>query len=97
MHEMGLYDVPAVTDYILNATKMPQVYMIGHSIGATIGLITCALKPEYNAKIKLFMNLAPVTYNTNDLVPPLRYTLSTFPPILVGPKCLSADLFLGHF
>lgn len=84
MHEMGYYDVPAVIDYISNITNMQQVYLIGHSIGASVGLITCTLRPEYNTRIKLFMNLAPVTYNTNDLMPALRYTLSTFPPILVN-------------
>lgn len=83
MHEMGLYDLPAVIDYVLNTTKMGQVHLIGYSIGGTIGLITCSLKPEYNAKIRLFMNLAPIAYNSNDLAPALKYTLSTFPPILV--------------
>lgn len=83
MHEMGLYDLPAAIDYVLNVTKMEQVHLIGYSIGGTIGLITCALKPEYNAKIRLFMNLAPLAYNTNDLAPALKYTLTTFPPILV--------------
>lgn len=85
---MGVYDVPAVTDYILNVTKMEKVYMIGHSIGASVGLITCAVKPEYNAKIKLFMNLAPVSYNTNDLIPALRYALSAFPTIMVSNHTL---------
>ncbi|XP_075985646.1 lipase 1-like [Anticarsia gemmatalis] len=56
--EIGLYDVPAVIDYVLTTTNNAQLTYIGHSQGVTVLLILCAKRPEYNAKIKVGFGLS---------------------------------------
>lgn len=34
-HELGMYDVPATIDYIINQTNCEQIFYIGHSQGTT--------------------------------------------------------------
>lgn len=57
---MGLYDVPANIDYILDATHRSKLIYIGHSMGATMFYIATASRPELNDKIDLMIGLAPV-------------------------------------
>ncbi|XP_011265903.2 lipase 3 [Camponotus floridanus] len=61
-HEMGIYDLPAMIDYILNQTGEKQLFYIGFSQGTTQFWVLASLKPEYNRKIKLMLALAPVAY-----------------------------------
>lgn len=56
-HEMGVYDLPAIIDYILIKTKQEKLSYVGHSQGAAIFFILMAEKPEYNKKIKIMHNL----------------------------------------
>lgn len=59
--EMAEYDLPALIDYVLNATGQDQLYYIGHSQGTTSAFALLSENPLYNKKIKLFIALAPVT------------------------------------
>lgn len=59
---MGLYDTPAMIDYILNHTNQEKLFYIGFSQGTTQFWVLTSLKPEYNKKIKLMSALAPVAY-----------------------------------
>ncbi|XP_032677313.1 lipase 3-like [Odontomachus brunneus] len=61
-HEMGLYDTPAMIDYILEYTSQKKLFYIGFSQGTTQFWVTMSLMPEYNEKIKLMSALAPVAY-----------------------------------
>lgn len=61
-HEMGIYDVPATVDYILNHTNKSQIYYIGHSMGTCMFFVMCSIHPEYNYKIRAQISLAPVAY-----------------------------------
>ena len=61
-HQMGVYDIPAVIDYVLAATGVEQIYYAGHSMGTTMFWIAMAERPEYNAKIRLMSALAPVAF-----------------------------------
>ncbi|XP_028164851.1 lipase 1-like [Ostrinia furnacalis] len=61
-HEMAVYDLPAMIDYVLHETRQTQLKAIGHSQGTMIFYILAAEKPEYNDKIKLFISLAPICY-----------------------------------
>lgn len=61
-HEIALYDVTAVIDYILHQTNQPSLVYIGHSMGTTIGFVLLSTKPEYNHKIRLMVSLAPVAF-----------------------------------
>jgi predicted alpha/beta hydrolase len=59
---MGIYDLPAVIDYILARTRQQGVYYIGHSMGTTMFFVLTSFKPEYNTKIHLMVALAPVAF-----------------------------------
>ncbi|CAK1548174.1 unnamed protein product [Leptosia nina] len=60
--ENGKYDLPAIVDYVINATDKPKVYYVGHSQGTTDFYVMGALRPEYNKKIHLSVSLAPIAY-----------------------------------
>ena len=58
--EMGVYDTPAVIDFILKQTGFPQLSYIGHSEGTTQVMAGAALKPDlYSSKINIAFFLAP--------------------------------------
>lgn len=59
-HESATIDVPNMIDYILNYTGKEKLYYIGHSMGTTLLYVLLSMRPEYNAKIKLGICLAPV-------------------------------------
>lgn len=70
-HEMGVFDLPAYIDYILERTARSQLHYIGHSQGTTTFFVMASTRPEYNQKIKSMHALAPVAYfehNTNLLL-----------------------------
>lgn len=52
-HEMGLYDTPALIDYILAETDHKTLITLGHSLGSTNVLIATSLRQEYQAKVRL--------------------------------------------
>ncbi|XP_015786240.1 gastric triacylglycerol lipase-like [Tetranychus urticae] len=56
------YDTPAVIDYILKQTGFSSLGWIGHSQGTMIMFGLLSEKPEYSAKVKPFIALAPVFY-----------------------------------
>jgi len=60
--EMGIYDVPAEIDYILESTHFSKIASyIGHSEGTTQFFIGSSLKPDYfSEKVSLFIGLAPI-------------------------------------
>ncbi|CAH0722280.1 unnamed protein product, partial [Brenthis ino] len=60
--ENGFYDLPAIIDYIINATKQTKVYYVGHSQGTTDFFVMGSLRPEYNKKVQLSIHLAPVAW-----------------------------------
>ena len=58
--EMGLYDVPAEIDFILNKTGQEKVPVIGHSEGATQMLIGLSMRPDYySSRVSLFIGMTP--------------------------------------
>ncbi|NXE83502.1 LIPM Lipase, partial [Cochlearius cochlearius] len=58
-HEMAMYDLPAMIDFVLQKTGQKQMYYIGHSQGCTIAFIAFSSMPELAQKIKAFFALAP--------------------------------------
>ncbi|PNF27545.1 Lipase 3 [Cryptotermes secundus] len=61
-HEMGIYDLPAAIDYVLEQTSQPDLYYIGHSMGTTMFFVMTSTLTEYNSKIRLMTALAPIAY-----------------------------------
>ncbi|KAJ9595450.1 hypothetical protein L9F63_013361, partial [Diploptera punctata] len=73
-HEMGVYDLPAVLDYILSKTGQKDLYYVGHSMGTTMFFVLASSMPQYNSKIRLMTSLAPIVY--------LSHATSPFPKLL---------------
>lgn len=57
---MARYDLPAMVDYILKETNVPQIYYAGHSQGTEIIFAGLGRNATLAAKIKHFFALAPV-------------------------------------
>lgn len=74
-HEIGIYDLPAAIDYILESTKHKKLHYIGYSQGTTAFFVMASELPEYNKKIILNSALAPVTYLQN-IQSPLHQTFN---------------------
>lgn len=70
--EIGIYDLTAMIDYILNVTNNSQLYYIGHSQGTTSFYVMNSMRPEYNKKIKMMFSLAPVAWCKNVKSPIVR-------------------------
>ena len=88
-HEMGVYDLPAVIDYILHYTEQKSLYYVGHSMGSTMFYVLMSMKPEYNAKIRHMVALAPVAF--------LRNTKSLFAVATkFVPKGVSSKILKGN-
>uniref|UniRef100_A0A8C3JLD4 Lipase n=1 Tax=Calidris pygmaea TaxID=425635 RepID=A0A8C3JLD4_9CHAR len=58
-HEMAMYDLPAMIDFVLQKTGQKQIYYVGYSQGCTIAFIAFSSMPELAQKIKMFFALAP--------------------------------------
>ncbi|CAB0002944.1 unnamed protein product [Nesidiocoris tenuis] len=76
MHEQGYYDLPAMIDLIRAQTGEYSVSYIGHSQGATIFFVMASMRPEYQDKITVAVQYAPVAFLNygRGIIP----TLSTF-------------------
>lgn len=62
-HQMGMKDVPAMTDYILGLTKKEKLTYIGHSRGCAQFFVLCSLNPNYcKEKFNGFVALAPAVF-----------------------------------
>nr|CAD7204041.1 unnamed protein product [Timema douglasi] len=76
-HESGVYDLPAMIDYVLSRTGQSNLYYIGHSMGTTMFYVMASMRPEYNAKIRAQFSLAPVAFMSNLKSPVIRL-MATF-------------------
>lgn len=72
-HEIGYYDLPAMIDYVLKTTGHSQLYYIGHSQGTTAFYVMGSERPEYNAKVKIMISLAPIAFLSNQRSPLLKF------------------------
>ena len=60
---MGMKDIPAMTDYILNLTKKEKLTYMGHSRGCAQFFVLCSLNPTYcSQKFNGFVALAPAVF-----------------------------------
>ncbi|XP_037974762.2 lipase 3 [Plutella xylostella] len=57
--DMGLYDLPAIIDYVLKETGDQKLNYIGYSQGGGTFAIMCSERPEYRLKVSSFVGLAP--------------------------------------
>ncbi|KOB65389.1 Lipase [Operophtera brumata] len=77
-HEFGIYDLPAVIDFVLLNTGQKSLQAITHSVGGTSFLVMGSERPQYNEKIKTHIALAPLCHMSN-IEPPLSMILVAEP------------------
>ena len=56
---MARYDMPALVDYVLRATKKEQIYFVGYSQGSIVGTAAFSQNLTLGSKIKEFYHFAP--------------------------------------
>ncbi|OAD53405.1 Lipase 3 [Eufriesea mexicana] len=83
-HELGIYDIPAIIDYILDRTIYEKLFYIGHSQGSTQFWVTMSQKPNYNTKVKLMIGLAPVAFTGNIRGPLTKLAKLTYLGVRIG-------------
>ncbi|NWW18747.1 LIPG lipase, partial [Falcunculus frontatus] len=59
-HEMAMYDLPAMVDFILMQTDQERLFYVGHGQGSSLGFIAFSSLPHLAKKIRLFFSLAPL-------------------------------------
>ncbi|XP_011498384.1 PREDICTED: lipase 3-like [Ceratosolen solmsi marchali] len=77
-HEIAVFDMTAVIDYILQLTDQQSIVYIGHSMGTTISYVLLSTKPEYNKKLKLIISLSPVVYWHTPHSPMVKFVKKNF-------------------
>lgn len=76
-HEIGLYDVSTMVDYVLYHTGAEQLDYVGHSQGTTSYFVLNSRVPGFASRIKSAHLLAPVGYMHN-MESPLAYLFAPF-------------------
>ncbi|KOX72949.1 Lipase 3 [Melipona quadrifasciata] len=61
-NEMGIYDVPAMIDHIIEQTKQEKIFMVSHSQGTTSFFVMASERPEYQEKLIASFALAPAAF-----------------------------------
>ncbi|EDW04668.1 GH23720 [Drosophila grimshawi] len=61
-HEIGVYDLPAMIDTVLNKTGYKKLSYFGHSQGTTTFFVMASSRPEYNSKVHVMNALAPAVF-----------------------------------
>ena len=61
-HEIGVYDIPAMIDHIMEQTEQEKIFVISHSQGGTAFFAMASERPEYQEKIIASFALAPVVF-----------------------------------
>ncbi|XP_066601271.1 lipase 3-like [Prorops nasuta] len=83
-HELGVYDLPAMIEYILEETGREKIIYTGHSQGATQFYVMCSEIPDYNSKITLMIGLAPAAFTGNIRGPVTTLAKLTYFGVWVG-------------
>ncbi|XP_068710633.1 lipase member K-like [Montipora foliosa] len=93
--EMADYDLPAMTDYVLQVTGQKQLFYVGHSQGTLIAFNGFADNPDLGKKVKAFFALAPV-YTLNNATKIVRHGAKIINRIVMRlDPDLTFDLFPG--
>ncbi|XP_026322794.1 lipase 3-like [Hyposmocoma kahamanoa] len=91
--EIGLYDLPAIIDYVRRQTNEPLNF-IGHSMGATALLVLLSSVPKYNDFLRMAILLGPLVYMKNIKGPLRIISLMTEPPLEDFFKILGNGAFV---
>jgi len=96
-HEIGIYDLPAIVDYVLARTNRRQLHYVGHSQGTTVLLVLLSQRPEYSARFANAALLAPVAFLQHLSSPPLRLLASdsSMATVRILDACCARDKLLS--
>ncbi|KOX71607.1 Lipase 3 [Melipona quadrifasciata] len=61
-NEMGMYDMPAMIDRIIQETKQEKMFMVTYSQGGTVFLVMASERPEYQKKVIAHFALVPAAF-----------------------------------
>ncbi|XP_053957588.1 lipase 3 isoform X1 [Anastrepha ludens] len=64
-HEIGVYDLASMLDYVLVETNDTAVHFVAHSQGTTTFFVLMSTLPWYNEKVKTVHLLAPIAFMRN--------------------------------
>ncbi|XP_074010703.1 lysosomal acid lipase/cholesteryl ester hydrolase-like isoform X3 [Numenius arquata] len=96
-HEMAMYDLPAMIDFVLQKTGQKQIYYIGYSQGCTIAFIAFSSMPELAQKIKMFFALAPVLTIKHARSPIMKMSFLLDRQFKIGGKEKSPEYLFSWF
>lgn len=68
-HEIGLFDLPAMLDFMLEHTKQSKTFYVGHSQGTCSLLALLSSQPSYNDKINEAHLMTPAVFMRNATSP----------------------------
>ncbi|XP_023318335.1 lipase 3-like [Trichogramma pretiosum] len=71
-HEMGMFDIPSMIDYILFKSSYNKLYYIGHGQAVSAFLVMASMKPAYNNKVARMFALAPIAFCDDMFSPVFR-------------------------
>ncbi|XP_070800934.1 lipase member M-like [Pituophis catenifer annectens] len=80
-HEMGIYDLTAMTEFILQKTGQQKIFYAGHSLGSAIAYVAFSVRPHLAEKIKLFFALGP-SYTLQKTISPI-FQIGRLPEVLI--------------
>ncbi|EZA48594.1 hypothetical protein DMN91_011689 [Ooceraea biroi] len=76
-HEVGMRDLPATIDHILQITGQEKLFYLGHSQGTTAFFVMASELPKYQDKVHAMFAMAPATY-CGRMPSPIMQFLSKF-------------------
>ena len=59
---MGIYDLPAMIDHIIEQTNQQKIFLVTHSQGGTAFFVMASERPEYQEKVIGLSALAPAAF-----------------------------------
>ena len=59
---MGIYDLTAMIDHIIEQTKQQKIFLVTHSQGRTAFFVMVSERPEYQKKVIGLSALAPAVF-----------------------------------
>lgn len=83
-HEIGIYDIPTMIDFVLKTTRFEKIHYVGYSQGTTAFFVMTSLMPKYNDKIIKLHALAPAAYMTHLSNPVFRYLAAHLSTVTVS-------------
>lgn len=87
-HEIGVYDLSAMIDFVLEKTGETSLHYVGHSQGTTVFFVLMSMLPQYNIKIRTAHMLSPVVFMEN-----MKTPLATVAAPLLGHRTILTEIF----